>query len=185
MTEQQYKAAIERNLVEINWAKSQRIAYLEILNSGYSLYGDEFLGQCMIALNNDMLSHLIKILDTHIAAASFWSIHSIESKKVNDILNELGLSINILHTMSKKLRIIRNKTHFHIDKKSVIDPEQVWRSANITGDELDELILTLDTFFCELYRRDVSDMIPFYSYEGQDTKSIFDFAKENKLIRGY
>lgn len=184
MTKQQYKAAIKRNLGEINWAKSQRIAYLEIVNTGYRLFGDEFLGQCMTALNNDMFSHLIKILDTHQATASFWSIHSLESKKFNDILAELGLSIDILHTMSSKLRIIRNKTHFHIDKKSVLDPEQVWRSANITGDEIDELIKTLDIFFCELYRRDVSDRPPFYSYEGQDTKSIFDFAREKELIRG-
>ncbi len=126
----------------------------------------------------------MKVLDTHKDSASFWAIYNENTKMLNDLISELSIDINVIHSMTNKLRIVRNKTHFHIDKNGMIEPEEVWRSANITGKDIDDVIGALFKLLSELYKREVSERIPYYGYEGGQTEKLFQLAKENGLIRG-
>lgn len=46
-----------------------------------------------------------------------------------------------LDKISKDLKHIRDKSHFHIDRKGTIDSEEVWREAGIKPEFLKECLL--------------------------------------------
>jgi hypothetical protein len=41
-----------------------------------------------------------------------------------------------IYDITEKLKIVRDGTHFHIDKKNVRNPEAIWSTANLTYDDL-------------------------------------------------
>ena len=43
-----------------------------------------------------------------------------------------------IYDIAEKLKVVRDTTHFHIDKKAVRDPTAVWSLADITYDDVQE-----------------------------------------------
>jgi len=135
------------------------------------IYPDEFLGQCSMALFNDMFSHLIKVMDQNQKSASFWYIYQYNKKKVKEILCEKGLDINFMNTMAKKLKEVRNQTHFHIDFKGSLDSKAIWKEVHIKKSDITKLIDILMVVLGQLYKEDVSMEQSFITYDGNDVLS--------------
>jgi hypothetical protein len=91
------------------------------------------LAQSFSALMGDRLARLIRILEDSEETASFWYLHRCEPTNVAK-----DVDIARLRKLSSKdqLKLIRNKTFFHIDKDRVADSQAVYTQANVIADEV-------------------------------------------------
>jgi hypothetical protein len=92
------------------------------------------------ALHNDIMAHAIRVMDEHRDVSAFWYIHKCQSALVERAVSAAGSEMATLKKTSNKLKHIREKTHFHIDRMAVQSPAEVWKSAGVTGDELSNIL---------------------------------------------
>ena len=133
-----YKAAVERNLAETQRALLN-LDLLSGIEKVGGISGNEAKG-VYYALFNDYIAHCIKVMDMHKDAASFWYLYRTNKGMFDQAAKYLKVDLAKLDRMAKKLKHIRDKTHFHIDRDGVIDPKSVWRDAGIVGKELAEVV---------------------------------------------
>lgn len=87
----------------------------------------------------------------------------------------------MVESLASSLQSIRNKTHFHIDKVDVFDPNKVWREANITGAQFDHVLqMTFEALNC-LYRTREGEDFLLPTYDGADARAIAKFAESLSL----
>ena len=127
------KATIDRNLAELNNAILKQIARDELIRQNLTYARMSFFVIAEDALQSDMISHAIRVLDEHRDAMSFWYILKCNDPAVRRASKLAGLDLAALKTLSGKLRTVREKTKFHIDRSSVKNPRQVWKDADIAG----------------------------------------------------
>ncbi|MEK6582261.1 MAG: hypothetical protein AABZ25_07730, partial [Nitrospirota bacterium] len=48
----------------------------------------------------------------------------------------IDITLSSIYDFAEKLKQVRDKTHFHIDKKGVKNPAGIWKSADISYNEL-------------------------------------------------
>ena len=141
MTEQRYIRAVERNISELYLAILERTTLKgleEAIKSGAS---HTFLHIIYVATFNDYISHCIKVFDPHKDAASFWYIYNnignngLDREKICK-----NIDIDALEKVKQQLTVIRDKTHFHIDRKGVISPKSIWDAAGLSGKKLSQAV---------------------------------------------
>lgn len=138
MNNETYHAALKRNLNELVIAKLELDACREIGDKLLLNFYDSFFTLAQDALFNDMVAHMIKVLDQNAQSATFWYIFRCKSKEVKEFIKKHEIDFMAIYDLTEKLKKIRNATHFHIDRKGVKDPKAVWSDADITYDELEE-----------------------------------------------
>lgn len=181
LDEEKYCKALQRNYSEVTFAHHEYFAYTKMWQDSPTIYANEFLGLCSMALFNDMVAHLIKVLESDSKALTFWNIRSRNKKRINEILKESGCDLSFLKQMSEKLRDIRNHTHFHIDKVNVSNPKDVWTKAKLKMPDIEKTIVLLLDIFGGLYREQVSTSEPFLSYDGKDAPEIIRMVQKSAL----
>ncbi len=165
-----YKQILRRNYRESAAAYSRFNAYFNLLSSNYRISPSEFLGQSTMALFDATIAHLIKTMEKDNAGRSktFWTIYDYKKNRIDEIINECEIKISFLKKMEKKLKIIRNKTHFHLDEKGITNSKFVWQEADLKIDELKKLIDILIKIYSTLYKEDFCTLQPFILYDGDD-----------------
>jgi hypothetical protein len=98
------------------------------------------------ALQSDVMIRLIRILDFHRTAASFWYLDRCDSRKVGE-----GADIPKLRGLAKRLARVRHKVFVHIDRKMGFDPQKVYKDANLKGAETRWAIILLGEVLNRLY----------------------------------
>jgi hypothetical protein len=174
-----YGRSLERLLHELKWAISERNAYNELCRlTPYSL---DFFSYALVAINNDMISHTIKALDKHKDTSSFFYIYRCEPKKVTKELKSRELSISEIETLAEKIKTVRDKTHFHIDKDRVFSPKDVWKEANIKGKEFNKVIEGIWFALSALYEEHFSE--PFYQliYDAGDIEPLLNLVEKSGI----
>lgn len=171
---ERYDAALERNLAETSNAILKRRALIG-LHSTDSSHGLDFFRVAAHALYNDLIAHAARIFDRHPDAASFWYVVSCDETSARAQARALvGVDLDALGVLADKLKGVRDKTLFHIDKKTVENPKLVWSSAEIKGDVLgsglDGAFLVLAGL--HLKRHGVPD------YDGSDATKIIRAYKQ-------
>lgn len=132
MNDKTYQKALKRNLNELVIAKLEFDAYREISDKLLLNFFDSFFTLAQDALFNDMIGHLIKVLDQNSQSTTFWYIFRCRSQEARKFIKSENIDFMAIYDLAERLKTIRDKTHFHIDKKGVKDPKAVWRTANIT-----------------------------------------------------
>ena len=74
--------------------------------------------------------------------------------------------------MSGRLKIVRDKTHFHIDQKGVLDSKAIWKSASINGKELARIIDIVQEVLEYIHKKHLGDKFPIPDYTGEDATRI-------------
>jgi hypothetical protein len=133
MDASRYEAAIERNLAELQRALLKRRAMVAMEGVGIS---NGYLKVIYYALFNDYIAHCIKVFERSSGAASFWYIYDTNQKPINDFARKNGIDLLKFEGLTESLKHVRDKTHFHIDREGVLDPEAVWQEAGLNGKEL-------------------------------------------------
>ena len=85
-----------------------------------------------------MVAHMIKVLDRNSQSATLWYVFRYKGREVKGFIKNNNVDFMAIYDLAEKLKIVRDETHFHIDKKGVKDPKAVWSAADITYDELEE-----------------------------------------------
>ncbi|MFH1776914.1 MAG: hypothetical protein ABH952_05080 [Candidatus Omnitrophota bacterium] len=183
-----YKKAIERNLFEITHALLEYKALAAFdkyrINKHVATKGENFFTISFRALHNDMIAHAIKVLDKNVDSATFWHIFDKDTKTIEELENFSQEKLKILNDLAEKLKILRDKTHFHIDKNGVLEPDKVWERADIKGKDLGEGLVFLFSILNELYRKVFGKEFLFRleDYDEKDLGKLLDIAGSNELI---
>ena len=139
-TYDRFRDTLERLLPETYNLMSAQAA-LEALDG---LLCGAILAQSFSALMGDRLVRLIRILENSDRTATFWYLHNCEPANVSK-----DVDIPRLEALSEKIRLVRDKTLFHIDKKHVGDSQAVYKQANIVANEV---IWAMETIWRTLNR---------------------------------
>lgn len=133
--------ALNRNLNEVLKALYEFTVLTRLEKSFPNVFNnEEFFGIAYEAVFNDMIAHSIKLFEKHRDSASLWYIYNCNQKEIETLWRDTG-NLNKLKEISMKLKSVRDKTHFHIDKKGVMDTKQIWKDANIKPEFLKECLL--------------------------------------------
>jgi len=175
-----FKRALIRNLFEIERALSYINGYNEIDRVAPTTRWS-FFSYSSLAMFDALIFHSMKILDEHPDAASFWFLHRNDTVDIETILNKNNLPIRNVRLLSKKLSRVRNKTHFHIDRNAVFNPDQIWKEADIRGNLLIEILNALWNTLREIHRIEIGKNFIQPIYDGNDIEKIIQLAKENGI----
>ena len=133
----QLNAALTRNLAELQRAILNMETMLGIEDAAEGNLSSRFLEISYKALFNDYVAHCCKVFEHRSARVStFWTIREQSEGMVDEIAARQAIDIATIEAVSIKLKAIRDKTHFHIDRTGMLDPRSVWREAGLKGSEL-------------------------------------------------
>jgi len=166
-----YEKAIKRNLNELSHAILERKALIA-LHDVDSAHAWDFFRIAGNALFNDMISHAIKVFEDSSGATSFWYIERADQAAMNRAAQAIGVAISDLKTLCAGLQHIRDKTHFHIDKGAVFNPQKVWNDAGVTGDDLGVLLDSASRVLIQLYKQKTGKDYATPDYDGSDVENI-------------
>lgn len=184
-----YKKAVERNFIEVANAIQKRqvlVAIDKYVETNGRIYfsGMSFFELASRALFNDIISHTIKVLDFDKESKTFWYILKNGQDQLKSLQSYSEDKVKSLIFLSKKLKHVRDKTHFHIDKQGVLDPKKIWHEAKISGKGLGKGLECLFDLLFELRNliRKENMSKNQYSYSADDVIKLLDLAKDKGLI---
>jgi hypothetical protein len=168
-------AAINRNFAEANDAILKLTAYRSLCEAGFSRAGTGFFAIAAQALFNDMIAGAIRIFDDHKDVASIWYVIRCNQPAAQRAAQACGIAIDDLRSIAPKLRHVRDKTHFHIDRKAVTDPSSVWAYADISDDALGNALHNAALLLAKI-KQHVSggELDSIGAYDGSDVRQIIN-----------
>ena len=140
--------AIQKNLDEL-----QRATMIRISLDGIDAAGNiEFLFLKLVrnSLFNDYISKCIKIFEDGKQSASLLYIHRSNERLFRDTAEKLNIDISMFQNLVPKLKHLRDKAHFHLDREGIGDVNIVWGAANINEGELRTCVLSAQLILSEL-----------------------------------
>lgn len=169
------RSAIEKVLLELNNCILKRRAYNKLISLKTSKRLD-FFRICTLALQNDLYAGAHRAFDRHKDATSFWHIKNIAPKELAKAASDAGIAIENLEILAEKLKTIRDRVHFHVDRRNLTEPTKDWKDAGLTGNEF----ISLTENAHEILR------IMYLDLTGQDS-AIPDYFGEDivKIITAY
>ena len=184
-----YQRAIRRNLWEIQQA---RLTWCVLCAFDRHLKNREiyhlppsFFSIAQDALYDSTLMHAIKVLDRNRDSATFWGIFDTALDKIRRLNCYTEEKMVHLAKLEPKLKLVRDKTLFHIDKGAVLDPPAIWREAGIAPDEfksgLEYVWEILRGLHIAEFNREYSDLCE--RYKGEDVAQILDLACSNGILQ--
>ncbi len=180
MVEESLKNAVYQNLNEV----AEALFYLNAL-VGMSEAETEndilFLRLASDALKNDMISHLMRVLDKPKNTASFWYIYKKEKDAIDKIACNESIDLSLLKALSSKERLykIRNKSHVHLDKDYTYNQADAWAEANISSKEIKISLESLLKILSHLFQKYSGMEFPGVDYNGADAAAVVDVANKN------
>jgi len=175
MDSQTYKRALIRNLNETGMAILEYRALVGLEKADSYHYWD-FFRVAYKALFNDIIAHSVKVLDTDKRSATFWSLYAAKKDVVDAFAKEKSYDLDFLKALSgrSKLKHIRDKTLFHIDKNAVLEPKKVWKTARIKGKELISALESVWDILQYLHLKEFRKQLPLPDYDGSDATKIIE-----------
>ena len=173
--------ALERNLDELGRAILERQAMLGMEAAG-STHGMDFFRIAYDAMFNDLLSHSIKVLDRNSQSTSFWYIYRCEKVLIDRYISEKRYRLEEYGQMADRLKKVRDKTHFHIDRDAVFSPADVWKDVNIKGSELKQVIDDVWDILEYVYSQKFGKEFTVLPYDGHDATEVIKTAQDAGII---
>ncbi|MFT3758965.1 hypothetical protein [Thauera sp.] len=125
---------------------------------------------------NDHIAHCIKAFDRNSKSASFWYLYKSDSGIINSYLQKEGCKMTSIEYATEKLKHIRDKTHFHIDKDAVLDTREVWSQAGLTGNDLQ---LAVDLAFSIVQHIQITNQYPVTQLPDYTVEMAMNAAQKN------
>jgi hypothetical protein len=168
-------AAINRNFTEANAAILKLTAYNSLSEAGFGYAETSFFAIVNQALFNDMIAGAIRIFDDHKDVASLWYVIRCHDAAARKAARDCGIDIDELKAITPRLRHVRDKTHFHIDRKAVTNPSSVWTYADISGQRLGSALRNAAILLAKI-KQDVfgGELERLSPYDGSDVRHIID-----------
>ena len=137
-----------------------------------------FLRLASDALKNDMMSHLMRVLDKTKSTGSFWYIYKREKEEINAIVEEHKIDFASLEKLADKNRLnhIRNKSHFHIDKSYAYNQQDVWKEADVSSEQIKYALESILLILGALFKKFTGKEFPGVEYDGADAAAVVDVS---------
>ena len=182
MSEQRiYERALERLMHELDQAICEDRAHAAIWDC-HTSQGMSFFRIAFYALSNDTVAHAIKILDRHPQSASFWYIFQQKEQEIRAFCAAHSISLTEIEAVSDALKNIRDRTHFHIDRRDVFDPEAVWRRAGLKHSRFTAVLESLWKILDHFYTAESGQSFGMPDYTGSDVEPILRAVKEAEIL---
>ena len=174
----EYSNGLTRNYYEIIIAYNSLNAYNDLVESfnRITVYPNEFIGQCYFALYDNCISHTIKVIVHNSKSYTFQNIMKRNKQKVQSLLTKNQITIKFYREMQKKLKQLRTKQFFHIDREYLEDSNKIWAEIDIKEDELNNLIKGVYNVLKTLYLDEISRYPKYTEY---NDNSILEFIEKN------
>lgn len=176
-----YARTLIRLLHELDQAICEDRAHAAIWDA-HTAQGMSFFHVAFNALSNDAVAHAIKVLDKHSKAASFWYVLEQKEQEIRSFCSARALSLSEIETVSEKLKSIRDRTHFHIDRRDVFDPEDVWRRAGLSHSRFTAVLGSLWLILDHLYAAEHGHSFGLPDYTGEDVEPILRAVKQAGVV---
>ena len=176
--------ALFRNLNEIRTALTQRRALIGIA-AAKSKHKLDFFTLSHDALYNDMVAHAIKVLDKNQDSATFWYLYNCDPKTVDSFIKDKKYGLKTLEDMADKLKHVRDMTHFHIDKKGVINPKAIWSEVQINEDDFGRVLKNILDILRHLRKVHLGKELAMPDYDGSDATKIIEMAIKEGIIPNF
>lgn len=124
------------------------------------------------ALSNDTVSHAAKILDRHPQSGSFWYIFKHKEEEIRAFCAARSISLLEIEAVAAGLKGIRDRTHFHIDRRDVFDADAVWSRARLKHSRFTAVLDSLWLIFDHLYTAENGKSFGPLDYNGDDVEPI-------------
>lgn len=138
MEHQRLRPALKKVLLELNNCVLKRRVFDEFMSLN-SAHGLDFFRVAITALQNDLYAGAHRAFDRHDDATSIWFIRNIAEELFLKALSEANVTLERLEELSEKLKPIRDRVHFHSDRRDLENPSSPWEDADISGNEFIEL----------------------------------------------
>lgn len=181
MNESRYERALIRNLHETGASIFDRKALIGI-ESAKSYHAWDFFRVVYYALFNDMVAHCMRVFDRNSQSASFWYIYRCQQSEIDSYVKSEGLDFSCIERVADRLKHVRDKTHFHIDREAVKDPSSVWQQADIKGTELASAADAVWQILNHLHRTHFDKAFDAPSYDGTDATRIIQAAQAAGIV---
>ena len=177
----EYKEAIKRSFNEISTAKYMKNAIdgLALANSMHTL---DFFYLAATSLKSDIMTRLFKVYEISRRKdqpRNIWYIKKQDSVRFQELIDEFSISNPKLEEISKKLKRIRDKAHFHIDYEFINNTQEVWKMAGLRPEEIDYLLISAFNILRALVEEVTGEKTELIDYDGSDGKKIIlSYKKE-------
>ena len=175
------KRTLERTLDELGTAILLRRALVG-MESAKSVHGIDFFRLAYNAMFNDMIARAMKTLDRHKDSVGFWYVVRSEPPVVEAFVKAKGYKLAKYEDMADRLKLVRDKTHFHIDRKGVMNPSDVWKAADIKGSALRDVVDQVWEILHHVYHLKYGVDYAIPSYDGNDIRDVIALAQEARIL---
>jgi hypothetical protein len=155
---------------------------LEGLSKADGYYGIDFIRLAEWAFFDQMFAHSMKALDPR-EKAGFWFLHKSYSQVVPAV-DAQDADLSAIKKIIPKLQLIRDKTHFHLDRSGVENPTRIWADADITKGELDEALAVAFGQVRKLHKYFRGCDFDLPRYDGTDATRVAEIAYKQRLLEG-
>ena len=169
-SEERFKRTVVRIGGEAFWLRTYQAAINGM--QGVEAVGLDFFRVSLNALKDARLIRLIRVLEDNSRTASFWYLHRHNGPLIEDAARKVRLDLTELKQIARRIRGIRDKTFVHIDKDGVFDPQQYYKDAGLTNEQVadicDRLYETMKVVHVAVFGEE-----PLHDdYSGEDIKAL-------------
>ncbi len=171
------RSAIEKVLLELNNCILKRRAYNKFI-SLKTAHGLDFFRICAYALQNDLYAGAHRAFDMHKDATSFWYLKNIAPKEFAKAVSDSKIEMKDLEKLAEKLKPIRDRVHFHADRRDLKEPTKAWNDADLTGNEFISLTENAHEILRVMYLELTGQDRAIPDYFGDDIEKIITAYRE-------
>jgi len=171
------RSALDKVMLELTNCILKRRAFNKFVSLKIA-HGLDFFRICAYALRNDLYAGAYRAFDIHKDAASFWYIKNIAPNEFSKALSASRISIDKIEELAEKLKPIRDRVHFHVDRRDLTDPNKAWKDADLTGNEFIFLTEKAHEVLRIMYLNLTGSDRPIPEYYGDDIEKIITAYKE-------
>ncbi len=129
-----FNESLQRLTSEIRTIRCDLAAHAAFRARRKEYFRSELVYLLFNGLTSDIMARLSRVFENHNGVASFWYLHWCDPTRV-----EPGLKIEKLRDFSRRVKLPRDTTFSHIDKKVDADPDRPNREAGITYVEMKDV----------------------------------------------
>lgn len=131
------------------------------------------------AFFDQMFAHAIKVLDKNEKCGLVFLLGRLDPQGLI-----YSSRLTNIDKIRPKLRLIRNKTHFHLDRKGVQNSSKIWKQADITYALLIAAITDAFSIICDMHLTVYGTSFELPDYDGSDATRVAELAYNERILEG-
>jgi hypothetical protein len=123
-----FEGALVRTLHEVDLAHINGLIMRQLERCDLAVSFESF-GYIWVALFNDRIARASRVLDHHRDAHGYWYLIAKKPAAAKASIEHREIDTSGLEDLSDRLKIVRDWTIAHIDRRSAVDAKAVWRTS--------------------------------------------------------